>query len=109
MTSTGKHTSSPANVGLADSTLRVTPARLIRVCGIETRNTAASKNKSREIAALFWLDAAYHIAARRNSSAPKPAVGYASGNFPAFTGPARCEADYQRASVRFARTVRGRA
>ena len=31
------------------------------------------------------------------------------GNFAAFTGPARCEADYQRASVRFARTVRGRA
>ena len=48
MISTGKNTSWPANVGLADSTLKVTPARLISVCGIETRKTEAS-NKQEQV------------------------------------------------------------
>jgi hypothetical protein len=53
MISTGSETSCPANAGFTDSSVIVIPARLIRVCGIETRKTAVSANKSRYAAALF--------------------------------------------------------
>src|SRR5438105_2652357 len=112
VTSTGNEISWPANAGLTDSTVACKPPRFERVHGIETRKTLISANKSRYDAALFWLEAAYQIAARTKSRPAKLLVG-ARGNLllgdpPCLMAPVRCSTEQRPTCDHFVRTAQYR-